>query len=116
MADVRRFKTSYRRLLQRRRHFDSAFYLLRYPDVGVARMHPFTHYLMHGAAEGRKPNPWFDPDYYLDRSPAARGRGGDPFIDYLAHGRREGSSSHMLVEGGARKGAATEGSLFGCDS
>ena len=116
MADVRRFKTSYRRLFTRRKHFDSAFYSERYPDVGAARMHPFAHYVLHGAAEGRKPNPWFDPDYYLARSPGADRRGGDPFVDYLAHGLREKSSTHPLADGKARLAAATEGSLFGCDS
>jgi hypothetical protein len=120
---VRRFKTSYRRLHQRRRLFDSAFYAQRYPDVGAAGMNPFAHYLLHGAAEGRKPNPWFDPDYYLDHSPAARRRAGDPFVDYIAHGRSEGASPHPLVDGRvvsgqarSKPGSATEGSLFGCDS
>jgi hypothetical protein len=121
MADVRRFKTSYRRLIERRRHFDSAFYRERYPDVVAARMHPFAHYLLHGAAEGRKPNPWFDPDYYLTRSPAARQRGGDPFVDYLAHGRRERVSPHPLLDhqssdGEARSRTPAEGSFCRCDS
>jgi hypothetical protein len=123
MTDVRRFKTSSRRLFERKKLFDSAFYAHRYPDVIAARMHPFAHYLLHGAAEGRKPNPWFDPDYYLARSPAARTRGGDPFVDYLAHGRSEGSSPHLMfdgqvVDGQTRLGSRSpaEGGLFGCDS
>ncbi len=116
MADMRRFKTSYRRLFERRRYFDAAFYLERYPDVGAARMHPFAHYLLHGAAEGRKPNPWFDPDYYLARSAAARKRGGDPFVDYLVSGRSEGSSPHPLMDGKAQAAVVVEGSLFGCGS
>jgi hypothetical protein len=116
MADMRRFKNSYRRFLERREHFDAAFYSARYPDVGVARMYPFAHYLLHGAAEGRKPNPWFDPDYYLARSSEAPRRGGDPFLDYLAHGRREGASAHPLVDGKTRTAVAAEGSLFGCGS
>ena len=116
MTGVRRFKTSYKRLFERRENFDAAFYLARYPDVGAARMHPFAHYLLHGAAEGRKPNRWFDPDYYLDGSAAARKRCGDPFLDYLAHGRAEGLSTHPLVDGKARAGAPAQGSLFGCDS
>ncbi len=116
MAGVRRFKTSYRRLLLRWKQFDAGFYRRRYPDVGAARMHLFAHYVLHGAAEGRKPNVWFDPDYYLARSAEARRRGGDPFVDYLEHGRREGASPHPLQDGRARPGAAREGSLFGCDS
>jgi hypothetical protein len=116
MADVRRFKTSYRRIFLRRKHFDAAFYRERYPEVIAAGMHPFAHYLLHGAAEGRKPNPWFDPDYYLAGSASARRRGGDPFLDYLEHGRREGASPHPLVSGAVREAAVREGALFGCDS
>ena len=116
MASVQRFKTSYRRLVLRWKLFDAAFYRRRYPDVGAARMHPFAHYVLHGAAEGRKPNPWFDPDYYLARSAEARKRGGDPFLDYLEHGRGEGASPHRLLDCRVHRGAATEGSLFGCDS
>jgi hypothetical protein len=121
MADMRRFKTSSRRLFERKRHFDAAFYSERYPDVGAARMHPFAHYLLHGAAEGRKPNPWFDPDYYLERSPEARARGGDPFIDYFIFGRSEAASPHPLLDGPVAEGealaaAVAEGSLFGCGS
>ena len=96
MADVRRFKTSYRRILLRKKFFDAEFYRQRYPDVIEARMHPFVHYLLHGAAEGRKPAAWFEPDYYLARYPSARQRGGDPFLDYLVRGRREGLSTHPL--------------------
>jgi hypothetical protein len=128
---VRRFKTSVRRLFQRGKLFDSAFYLERYPDVAAAGMHPFAHYLLNGAAEGRKPNAWFDPDYYLARSPQARRRvdhhGRDPFIDFLEHGAKEKSSTHPLCEGvseGAPRrrqlsnagGPATEGAQFTCDS
>jgi hypothetical protein len=121
-------------LLLRRKLFDPAFYLERYPDVGAARMHPFAHYLLNGAAEGRKPNPWFDPDYYLARSPQARRRvdlnGRDPFVDFLEHGAKEHSSPHPLCDGvsgasldGHRlgqlsyaRGPVTEGAQFTCDS
>jgi hypothetical protein len=128
---VPRFKTSARRLLLRHKLFDPAFYLERYPDLAAARVHPFAHYLLHGAAEGRKPNPWFDPDYYLARSPQARRRvdlnGRDPFVDFLEHDATEHSSPHPLVDGacdGARRrgelsntaGLATEGAQFTCDS
>ena len=110
---MRRFKTSYGKLFLRRKHFDAAFYLGRYPDVGAARMHPFAHYLVHGAAEGRKPNARFDPDYYLAGSAEARRRGGDPFVDYLVQGFNE--SPHPLVNGKSSS-PPTEGSLFGCAS
>ena len=112
---MRRFKTSFRRLRLRKKYFDAAFYRERYPDVAAARMHPFLHYLLHGAAEGRKPNPWFDPDYYLARAPQARLRGGEPFADFLEHGRREHSMPHPLGVA-AEHSAAIEGSPFACDS
>jgi hypothetical protein len=112
--DVPRFKTSYRRIVLRSKFFDAAFYRQRYPDVAAAGMHAFAHYLLHGAGEGRKPNPWFDPDYYLAGSAAARTRGGDPFLDYLVHGRSEGVSPHPL--GVSSDAAAREGSLFECGS
>jgi len=116
MTEVRRFKTSFQRLRLRKKFFAPAFYLKRYPDVGAARMHPFLHYLLHGAAEGRKPNPWFDPDYYLARSPQARRRGGDPFTDFLEHGRREHASPHPVWNGAPSDSPAVEGSQFACDS
>lgn len=128
---MRRFKTSVRRLFQRRKLFDPAFYLERYRDVAAARMHAFAHYLLNGAAEGRKPNPWFDPEYYLARSPQARRRvdlkGRDPFVDFLEHGAKEKSSTHPLCDGvpegaprrgpsGNAPGTVTEGAQFTCDS
>jgi hypothetical protein len=111
---VHRFETSFRQLRLRKKFFDAAFYCARYPDVVKARMNPFLHYLLHGAAEGRKPNPWFDPDYYLAQSPQARRRAGDPFTDFLEHGAREHSCPHIL--GAPADSAATEGSQFACDS
>ena len=41
------------RRLARAGVFDAAEYLLRYPDVGVARFNPLFHYLAHGMPEGR---------------------------------------------------------------
>ncbi|HEY4362194.1 MAG TPA: hypothetical protein VGN17_14560 [Bryobacteraceae bacterium] len=111
---MQRFKTSLRQLRLRKKLFDAAFYLTRYPDVAAARMNPVLHYLQHGASEGRKPNPWFDPDYYLAQSPQARRRGGEPFTDFLEYGRREGASPHPL--GRSSDAPAQEGSQFGCDS
>ena len=118
MAEVPRFQTSYRRFFRRWKYFDAAFYRERYPDVVEARMQPFAHYLLHGAAEGRKPNRWFDPDYYLAFSAAARARGGDPFLDYLEYGIRHSAATHPLMHGAPPLKArpAMKGALFGCDS
>jgi len=113
---MRRFKTSIRRLFLRKKHFDAAFYLERYLDVGASRMHPFAHYLLHGAPEGRKPNAWFEPIYYLARYEEARARGGDPFGDFLKHGAKANSSPHPLIHGAREAGSVTEGAQFSCDS
>ena len=40
--------------------FDRDWYLAMNPDVAVAGADPWRHYLRHGAAEGRDPNPLFD--------------------------------------------------------
>lgn len=128
MSEVRRFKTSIRRVLLRKKHFDAAFYLARYPDIGATRMHPFAHYLLHGAPEGRKPNAWFEPIYYLALYEEARSRGGDPFGDFLKYGTKQNLSPHPLIYGprviygplviyGPRgTGSVTEGAQFACDS
>jgi hypothetical protein len=116
MSGVRRFKTSLRRVLLRKKEFDTAFYLKRYPDVGASRMHPFAHYLLHGAPEGRKPNAWFEPIYYLARYEEARSRGGDPFADFVKHGAKENLSPHPLIYGPRESGPLTEGAQFECDS
>jgi hypothetical protein len=116
MSGVRRFETSFRCVFQRKRLFDAAFYLDRYPDVGATRMHPFAHYLLHGAAEGRKPNRWFDPIYYLARYQEARNRGGDPFVDYLRYGVKGKASPHPLLDSERDTGRVTEGAQFACDS
>jgi hypothetical protein len=116
MSAVRRFGTSIRRVFLRRKHFDAAFYLTRYPEVAASGMHPFSHYLLHGAPEGRKPNAWFEPIYYLARYEQARARGGDPFADFLKYRGKEHSSPHPLLDGVREAGSVTEGAQFGCDS
>ena len=110
---LRRAKLSLGDVFLQWRHFDAAFYRARYPEVTAAGMHPFFHYLLHGAAEDRKPCAWFDPRHYVAGSKSARERGGNPFLDYLKYGRREGASPHRLVAGRAVSGPAQEGSLFG---
>ncbi len=49
------------RALMRSGLFDPEWYLRANPDVVAAGADPVRHFLLHGAAEGRKPNPAFDP-------------------------------------------------------
>jgi len=45
--------------------FDSAWYLRRNPDVAEQGLDPLRHYVEHGIAERRDPNPFFDTNWYL---------------------------------------------------
>lgn len=60
-------------------------------------MNPLVHYLTHGAAERRKPHPWFDPEFYLagcdaaSQSEAAR----NPLLHFL---RWKAASPHPLFD------------------
>ena len=45
--------------------FDAEWYLAQNPDVRAAGMDPLVHYVRHGAAQGRSPNPLFDASLYV---------------------------------------------------
>lgn len=78
--------------------FDGGWYLEQYPDVRAALVNPLVHYLRHGAAEGRDPNPLFDSDWYLDRYPDVRAAGINPLVHYLRHGAAEGRDPNPLFD------------------
>ncbi len=65
--------------------FDQKFYLARYPDVARAGADPWLHYLLHGAAEQRKPNALFDPVYYWIQCRDAGSRETQAEADALLH-------------------------------
>lgn len=71
--------------------FDAEWYLSENPDVARAKVNPLTHYLCHGANEGRAPHPLFDPTFYLRAHPEAAINGGrDPLQHYLTQGWKKG--------------------------
>jgi GT2 family glycosyltransferase/glycosyltransferase involved in cell wall biosynthesis len=70
--------------------FDTEWYLAQNPDVAAAGTNPLVHYLRHGAAEGRDPNPLFDTDWYLAQNPDVAAAGINPLVHYLRHGAAEG--------------------------
>jgi len=70
--------------------FDDDWYLDQYPDVRSAGTNPLVHYLRHGAAEGRDPNPLFDSDWYLRHNRDVRAAGINPLVHYLQNGAAEG--------------------------
>lgn len=80
-----------------RRLFDADFYLERYPDVRAAGMNPLLHYILHGAAEERKPNAWFQPEYYATVCVDARGAE-NPLMHFAEDAARDCSSPHPLFD------------------
>src|SRR5436309_2110301 len=52
-------------LVERSGVLDRDWYLKNHPDVAAAGADPVVHFLSHGAAEGRDPNPLFDTRWYL---------------------------------------------------
>jgi hypothetical protein len=74
--------------------FDSEWYLAQYPDVAANwQGDPADHYFLHGAAEGKRPAPWFDPDFYNSFHNFADPFGDpiDPFLHYAAYGSKMGT-------------------------
>lgn len=61
---------------------DATFYLAEYPDV-PAGIDVALHYVAHGAAEGRDPNPAFNTLAYIAAHPDAAGKGRNPLVHYL---------------------------------
>src|SRR5262249_32563879 len=55
---------------------DEKWYLAQYPDV--IGHDPVVHYLDHGAAEGRNPNPFFNTVEYLKAYPQVAESGMNP--------------------------------------
>ncbi len=74
--------------------FDREWYLATYPDVGMAGVDPFEHYLEHGWREGRRPNSVFDAKRFSTGELGQKGRDPNPFVRYLI--QAGGSSPHYF--------------------
>jgi len=66
--------------------FDPYHYLEANPEVDGP---PLEHYLRHGEAQGRRPNPWFDPAFYLAHNPDVAAAGMSPLGHYARFGGME---------------------------
>ena len=77
--------------------FDREFYLRANPDVAAAGIDPLKHYLKHGAAEQRQPNPLFDPAHYMANCPEAR-QARNPLLHFLKRGTGPCPSTHPLFD------------------
>ncbi len=62
--------------------FDAVWYRATYPEVASCGLDPFWHYLVHGAQEGRNPNPFFDTLWYLETYEDVAASGMNPLIHY----------------------------------
>ncbi len=80
-------------------HFDSKFYLSRYPDVAASGIHPLLHYLRYGAKELRNPNAGFSAKFYLENNPDVHSSGIDPFVHFVLWGRAEGTGGSPAWDG-----------------
>lgn len=101
--------------------FGTRAYLQANPDVALARVNPFVHYLIHGepearpleptaeagaeaeqapdpmaeaAAEAEELRPHFEPAFYLEKNPDVAEAGSDPLLHYCATGWREARDPH----------------------
>lgn len=71
-------------------YFDSAYYLLRYPDCRLADIDPLWHFVRYGWREGRNPSSEFDTGYYLEHNPDVKAASINPLVHYIRYGRKEG--------------------------
>jgi hypothetical protein len=67
--------------------FDGAWYLRQYPEVARTGLSPALHYLRHGAAEGKEPNPEFSTQRYLAEHPRLSPDKDNPLLDSLSRRR-----------------------------
>jgi SAM-dependent methyltransferase len=79
--------------------FDADWYRATYPDVAAAGLDPITHYLLHGADEGRNPGPRFDTIWYLSENYELRAAGINPLLHYIQYGRESETAPIPLSEG-----------------
>jgi hypothetical protein len=69
--------------------FDPEWYLKTYPDVAKSQADPASHYMLHGALDGRNPGPGFDTmAYYRANRDVAR-LGFNALVHYEMFGRNE---------------------------
>lgn len=72
--------------------FDGPFYLAKYPDVADAGMDPLDHYVRHGAAEYRNPNPNFDAQAYVRRLGSPADWPDNPLLHAIQRGEADAST------------------------
>jgi glycosyltransferase involved in cell wall biosynthesis len=79
---------------------DDTWYAGRYPDVRATGLDPLQHYIQHGAAEGRDPNPFFDGEWYLQQYPDVGPTGIPPLLHYVTVGAAQLRNPHPRFDAG----------------
>ena len=82
--------------------FDKDWYLTKNPDVAIAKVDPWLHYLRYGGFEGRDPGPNFSSSWYLDTYEDVKKAGINPLIHFLKCGRAEGRTGQSSLTVQAR--------------
>ncbi len=78
--------------------FDAQWYLSQYGEVRESGIDPIDHYLSHGAAESKNPNPLFDTRWYLDNNPEVAMAGQNPLVHFVTSGWREGRDPNPFFD------------------
>ena len=72
--------------------FDKHYYLARYPDVRLADIDPYEHFVRWGCQERRRPSETFDTRYYYQKH-LKNDHSKNAFVHYLSIGRKRGLST-----------------------
>jgi hypothetical protein len=78
--------------------FDAGFYRATYRDMRASPVDPLTHYIAHGEAEGRSPNPVFFPRYYRRQWMAGASATQNALAHYAEEGERQGHKPHPAFD------------------
>jgi hypothetical protein len=74
--------------------FDAEFYVSNYPDVAIADVDPFQHFLHYGWREDRDPSNDFNVGFYIRRY-LGGDRSRNPLFHYIAHRHEPGVHGRM---------------------
>lgn len=76
-------------IVRLRAEFDPAYYLDENPDVRMAGVDPFLHYMRYGWKEKRDPSPDFSTHFYLTLHRDISEAGMNPFVHWALYGKQE---------------------------
>ena len=66
----------------------------------MAALDPLSHYINHGAKEGRDPHPLFKADWYLRANADVVASGANPLLHFVERGQAEGRKPNPLFDPG----------------